>query len=385
MQQQISLTGNPFVDTGLAVIASLSNCTTIDELTLEHIKSYHTNGELLAQRNLNLRSTSMIFGINSLILQNQIKPEEKRLLYYSKMTTALLNNIGLEDVVERCECCGNRWSLDLDKLFRLTLSPLGYTEGKRHVGRDWFPLSGGIRNDVQALPSASRAPNLCAECLFAVQYLPLGVILINGKLCIFQSTSKNFWYDIVSSIAQLINERVTANNFVTIGSREGSAAAVERILDVMQNMHEDLEPETSLFIWLFSNSGQSPDCRVEQIPDTALRFLFEAIRHLPNRREIIDIIRNRRYSFLHCIQRGVDYEPLYPQRNFNGVSNRLFSLYQTYIRGVSIGSLLTAFKIARYISSNSTEKEFRDIGKNIDTNKENQNFVKNLFSIVMER
>ncbi|HKG89022.1 MAG TPA: hypothetical protein VKA95_11905 [Nitrososphaeraceae archaeon] len=62
-------------------------------------------------------------------------------------------------------------------------------------------LAGSIGNDAQALPSASRAPNLCAKCLFAVHYLPLGVILVNGKLAVFQSTSKNFWYALVNTIA----------------------------------------------------------------------------------------------------------------------------------------------------------------------------------------
>ena len=139
------------------------------------------------------------------------------------MTTALLGYIGLEDLQERCESCGNRHSMDINRLFTEILVPLGYSGGTRYIGRDWFPLAGSMGSDAQALPSASRAPNLCAKCLFAVHYLPLGVILVNGKLALFQSTSKFFWYSLVNNIARKIKERIYANNLNTIGSKERSA------------------------------------------------------------------------------------------------------------------------------------------------------------------
>lgn len=307
---QVALTGNPFVDTGLGVIGALCSCENIDDLTQEQMHKLHGSGESLGRWNSKLKSTNIVFGMNSLILQNQIKPE-KRILYYSKMTTALLNNIGLEDVQERYESCGNPNSLDINKLFTETLIPLGYSKGTRYIGRDWFPLAGSIGNDAQALPSASRAPNLCAKCLFAVHYLPLGVILVNGKLAVFQSTSKNFWYTLVDIIANEVKGRIYANNFTTIGSKEGSISEVTRILNVMEEMHEeDLEPETSVFVWSFSNSGNGPYCHIDEIPNTALRFLYKAIRHVP-RKEITEIIikdkkNTPEYSFINCISKGTD-------------------------------------------------------------------------------
>ena len=378
---QISLTGNPFVDTGLGVIASLSDCKTINDLDLEKVQKLHADGKSLARWNSKLKSTKIVFGMNSLILQNQIE-YEKRLLYYSKMTNALLSNIGLEDVQERCESCGNRYSLDINKLFTKTLVPLGYTKGKRYVGRDWFPLAGSMGNDAQAFPAASRAPNLCAKCLFAVHYLPLGVILINGKLAVFQSTSINFWYKLVNDIAKEVKERILyANILNTIGSKEGSAAAVTRILNVMRDMHEeDLEPETSVFVWTFSNSGTGPYCNIEEIPTKSLRFLYEAIRHVP-REEIIELVvkdtkNSQQYSFLNCISKGIDYRNLYPYKKFNGVSTKLFSLYQTIICNISIRSLNTAFKISKYVLIKTKEKEFESIGKDIDADLGKQNIVK---------
>jgi len=60
----MELTGNPFVDTGLAVIAAKAGCGSVGELTLEKMREVHGNGEWLARTNKDLKSTSMIFTIN---------------------------------------------------------------------------------------------------------------------------------------------------------------------------------------------------------------------------------------------------------------------------------------------------------------------------------
>jgi hypothetical protein len=85
---------------------------------------------------------------------------------------AILNSIGHEDIVEKCDTCGNDRSLDLDKLVKAS----GYDVEQKHrrkkekeqemkkratvtlyhAGRDWFPLAGSMGNDAQALPCASR-------------------------------------------------------------------------------------------------------------------------------------------------------------------------------------------------------------------------------------
>lgn len=251
---RIPLTGNPFADTGLAVLAFRSGCKDIEELTLDKMKKVHGNGSELASRNSKLKSTSMIFTINSLATHPGIRPIEKRIEFYAKITTAILNKIGSEDVAERCECCGNEYSLDIDRLIRETLVPLGYKDETRYTGRDWFPLAGSLGSDAQALPAASRSPNLCAKCLFAVHYLPQGVMLRDGRLTVFQSTSQSFWYSYVSGIAEDIENRVLANIYETRGSKEGSRAVIERTLETMSKLRR-VELGTTLFIWMFSNSG----------------------------------------------------------------------------------------------------------------------------------
>lgn len=375
----ISLTGNPFVDTGLAVLAFKSGCEQIEDLTLEKIEKVHGDGNELARRNSKLKSTSMIFTINSLVTHPGIKPVEKKIQFYGKITTALLNRIGSEDIHERCESCGNEYSLDLDKLIRETLVPLGYKDETRHTGRDWFPLAGSMGSDAQALPAGSRSPNLCAKCLFAVHYLPQGVILRDGKLAIFQSTSKTFWYLHVSGIAEDIENRIRANIFVTRGSKEGSAVVVEKTLETMRKM-KSLDPGTTLFVWMFSNSGTGPDCSIEEIPNNALQFLFDAIREGILRDEIKRLIkkdRNPEYSFLNCISKGRDYNWLYPSKKYNGVSPDFFCLYQTKIRNVSKSALRVACKIARCLKETFLEvKKFEVFRKDLKNDFTKRNRIK---------
>ncbi len=374
------LTGNPFVDTGLAVIASLAKKDSVEDLTLEDIRNVHHDGEHLARWNAKLKCISMIFTINSVITQPSIRAPEKRILYYSKLTTAILESIDAQGIEEKCESCGNDFSLDIDKIIRTALVPIGYEEGRRYIGRDWFPLAGSIKNDAQALPSSSRPPNICAKCLFAVHYLPLGVILINGRLAIFQSTSTDLWYNLVRIIGTEIHERVSAGNYGTIGSKEGNAAAIKRLLIIMGDMKKDIEEGISLFIWKFSNSGTGPDCRIEEIPNSTLRFLQTAVKY-GLRNEIMEIIKkdkNPEFSFLTCISASRDYRLLYPYKKFNGVSQKLFYLYQVLVCSVFYHDLKAASDIAQQLKLMVNPKKFEDLGKDIDDNLDKQIQVKKL-------
>ncbi len=241
----------------------------------------------------------------------------------------------------------------------------------RYTGRDWFPLAGSIGSDAQALPAGSRTPNLCAKCLFAVHYLPQGVILRDGRLAVFQSTSKEFFYNYVSLIVQDIDNRISADNFQTCGSKEGSAAVIKKTLDTMSQM-KFIDPGTSLFVWLFSNGGTGPECSIDEIPNDALQFLFEVNREPLQREEIMQLVRknkNPEYSFMNSIEKGADYTGLYPNKKYSGVSPELFVLYQTKIRKVTNHSLSVACKIARHIKESFADaKKFEDFKRDFKNN-----------------
>ena len=382
----MELTGNPFVDTGLAVIAAKAGCGSVGELTLEKMREVHGDGTWLARTNHNIKSPSMIFTSNSFAAYRKDRPPEQRIAYYSAVTKAILEKIGKEEVDRYCECCGNEKSLDLNQLVREVLVPLGYKDELRYIGRDWFPLAGSIASDAQSLPSASRTPNLCSTCLFAVHYLPLGAILMNGRLAIFQSTSERFWFRYVTRIANDVMNRITTGEKETLGAKRGSTAVVEEAFKAMDEIRDvGLEPGTTLFVWRFSNSGTGPDCEVEEIPSHALEFLYEAKNH-GFEREILKLMsREGKNQLLQAIQGRKEYYPLYPRGKHPGADPKLFHLYHSMVRETPSRALETAHSIAEYARGEMEKRRFDKASKELHSDRGEQNSIRRFIAEMAAR
>jgi CRISPR-associated protein Cst1 len=386
---RFELTGNIFVDNGLAIIAALCECDKIEDLTLKKMKLLHHrkgNGVVLARNNMRLKANHMVF-MNSITTQPSYSQKEK-IAKYAKMTRAILDNIGHETIPEFCDFCGNPYSVDLTELFHKNIKNIKKNKkekNKKHfVGRDWFPLAGSILNDAQGLPCASRPLNSCGKCLYAVQYLPQGSILVNGLLALFQSTSIPFWYQWVKDLTSEVGKRLAlakrADKVETLGKEEGNNEVTNRLLTVMQKSRsKKYDPNTSMIMYQYSN-GKGADLKKQRIPNFALNFLHAAaidgldqdikeLTHLEGKKT------SYKYSFLNCIAEQQDYYLLHPSRSkkLDGASPDLFLLYQTYILKYSSRSLHTAYKIAEYLKSKvDTEK----LAINIQRETKKQNTVK---------
>ena len=190
-------TGNPFVDTGMYAMqahASKEFCgdRPVEALTPELLSKVLGDGkplEWLAKANRLLNSFFMLSGTNSALVNpstNKQAYRTKRLAHLDEADTgwkeyiATLRRLRDEalstptspDGQPTCEACGERPASRVIE----------------RVGRDNFPLAGSLGNDAQALPAASRSPRVCALCLLAIQWLPLGAIMFKGRLACFQFT-----------------------------------------------------------------------------------------------------------------------------------------------------------------------------------------------------
>jgi hypothetical protein len=161
---------------------------------------------------------------------------------------------------EFCDFCGNPYSVDLTELFHKNFkTSKKKNKNQRHfVGRDWFPLAGSMSNDAQGLPCASRPLNSCSKCLFAVQYLPQGSILVNGLLAVFQSTSVPFWYQWVKDLTSYVENRLAlakrTDKVETLGKEEGNKEVANRLLTVVQKSRSKrYDPNTSMIMYRYSN------------------------------------------------------------------------------------------------------------------------------------
>ena len=166
---------------------------------------------------------------------------------------------------------------------------------------------------------------------------------------------------------------------IQLDQRRCRTVAIKRLLDVMSEMKEETANRTSLFLWYFSNTGQNPDCKIEEIPNPALKFLYNAVRHgLKN--EVMDLIKRdgkrSKFSLLTSISHGNDYSNLYPYKNYNGASQTLFALYQIYIRKFSPTFLNLAYQIAVYLKKQLKEKEFENIKKDLEKHLDKQNIIR---------
>jgi len=368
---QIQLTGNPFVDVGLAVIASIAKLDSIDDLTLTTIRETHKGFENeLLDINSKIKNFTMIFTTNSFLVHPSMKPREVRRPAYQAVLNCLLNAIGSETLAEVCESCGNSSSVDFDALCTEALAEILPERRFRSIGRDWFPLAGSLGSDAQALPAASRSPNLCAKCLFAVHYLPLGLILLNGRLAAFQSTDIDLWYYIVDDFTQKTIERTSAGDYST-QKRGGNKRVIFQLLNIYEDMLHQSEAQRLfirndfLFVWRFSNSGANPDCEMDILPNNALAFLNDAVNE-GLRSELTNLVNsenNPYFSLYQCLIDGRDYPNLYPSGKRPGASIALFRLYQTAVGGWSEEALNAAARIAYLVSRDVDQKQLKKIQK----------------------
>lgn len=391
-------TGNPFVDTGLMVILHLANKNDISELTYENMTTVFGNGKELARMNAKLKSFTMVFGRNGPLTNGygykQGTPSEKNYQIYINLVKGLLVASQIKDNDGYlCEICGIETNFNFANLYEQVLSKAGekIKEGKV-LGREWFPLSGSLGSDAQALPAASRAMNICPTCLFSIHYLPVALILLGGRAAVFQSTSQTFTMDLVSAIVEDTIARVKAGNGNTLGKKEGTRVLTARLLDYFKRLQDEkrwcnLPDYTNLLIWKFSNSGTGADCELEEIPNNALVFLWEAV-HYGLRQEINKILENEhkdpKFQLLTAIREGKDYKGLYPYKENPGANTKLFVLYQLKICNATRSALKIAQIIASKFFNSLDSKGRKNIKAEIFKDNTNRSKVRRLMADIAE-
>ena len=162
--------------------------------------------------------------------------------------------------------------------------------------------------------------------------------------------------------------RVSAGQCDTIGAKEGSKAFVTRMLSVFEQLQAgkiyfELPPYVTLQVWRFSNSGSSPWCELEEVPNRPLLFLYDAVRH-GLRGELEQMIASeakKEYTLLRCITEGTEYRRLYPSGTKLGASPRLFNLYQTRVLRRTDSALTSAANLATYAIKQMSPKETKRV------------------------
>ena len=365
----MNLTGNPFVDTGLMVVASLARKQSVEQLRFTDMWAVYGDGSALARTNQRLKSYTMAFGTNGPLIQHAYKKVNKNEAVYRGTMSRLLAHAERENETgQPCDLTGIRSDLDFQKVASEALSEAGLdAPDNKWIGRDWVPLGGSLGNDAQALPGASRPIHVSALALFALQYLPLGVFLFRGKLTCYQSTAIQLAQDLVSIV---VDKNTTSLDRDILGKGAGSRIVLEFLLSHFEHLQErqqenQLPGNTELLLWLFSNSGTSADCVIERVPEQALRFIADAcVQHGHEiRRLLATDSTDPRHQLFECIRSGRDYSGLYPFRKQPGASPQLYRLYQERVRGKPSSALSVAEKLAAIVIDQTAPKDRKELRK----------------------
>lgn len=344
----------------------------VNELTIDDCRGALEKTDLVNYNKI-AKSFTMIFGTNGPLYQFSYRPHNKEI--YTDYLNALLNEVseGNQDNEDSfiCEICGEVHKFDIDNVWTSIITSYGFkSKERKYVGRDFFPLIGSIGNDAQALPSASRMVSICPLCLYAVNFIPLGTMLIQGRLVCIESTSETIALDLIKQIVHENKIRASAGNSEIYGKNEGNAEIYNKLLLMFDQLRrtrkrEKLSKTVALYIWLFSNSGTGADCDMIEIPNKSLQFIWEMTRKPEGlKREFFNLISsNKKSRLFNCISCGEDFEGLYPKGNFNGVSRALYEYYQVYVVERNIYALGYARKIAMTMLEGKTEKEVKKLKK----------------------
>jgi len=359
----LNWTGNPWVDTGLSVMVAKSGKEKIEDFTKEDFKNVVSDGVWLAKVNRQLKAFTMVVGINSPLTNTSSNPslkkenrgklnlmDDKGFQQYCDLITELKESV-LESTGGEflCESCGERPATEV-------LSKYG-----KEIGRDWFPLAGSIGNDSQTLPAASRTARICSQCLLSIQFLPLGAVIVGGKIACFQSTHMELAQLIIGEVFNETYNKLQLKHdekLSAIGEGKGTKEALIKLIKIIDEFQRnkrmlELPPYTSLNIWLFSNTGQDPDCEIIEIPNEALIFLWDATRK-GYKEEILKLLekepKKSDSQLLECIIRKSEYMGFYHQK-WNPALKELFELYHTRVLGNSLFALKLAEWLAYQIKS----------------------------------
>jgi hypothetical protein len=379
----MELTGNPFVDGGLAVVAHLAGKSGIGELSLPDISRALADGSGLCKTNLRLKSFTMVFGTNGPLTQPAYKKSGANEVIYKAVLRGLAGSMLDEGQAgEPCELTGIRTQFDFHRTCVEALREGGQKLPERKwVGRDWVPLAGSLGNDAQALPAASRPLHVSALALLALQFLPQGLFLFQGRLACYQSTYSPLVQQLTAAEVVDYQNQLAAGNYEIHGKGEGSASALTRLLRVFGALREArsearLPEHTDLYLWLFSNSGAGADCRIVPIPHQVLRFLWECLEE-GFAGEVDTLVRNEpkdpRFQLLTAIREEKDFRGLYPFKKWAGASQRFYEFYQRRVCGWKGKSLEVARRLASLAVHSVDEKKLRELGKT-----ENRNAIRKL-------
>ncbi|WP_459202223.1 hypothetical protein [Methanococcus sp. CF] len=380
-----SRTGNAFVDHGLCCIASLSKVNSLSDLKKSDFEKVliENNIPLI---NKSLKSYTMVFGTNGPLYQNAYKGKNEEL--YKEFLKELVTHIGVEGD-QICEICGAKHDFNMDESWKKILEKTGFKKNDKKIkeaGRDFFPLIGTAGSGAHALSCASKLPNLCPKCLYAVQFIPMSTMLLKGNLTCIESTSEQMMGLLINKNVEENLNRVDLESTEIYGKKDSTKQIFSNFLNILKFVNEIYENEV-IYYWIFSNSGDSPRCDILEIPNNLIKLLWNLAHENESiKNEFLSLVEKDKGRLLDSISNNEDIIELYPYKKSAGVSVTLYEYYQKNIVGRSETALNFAKNVAKELLDATPEKDVEKLKKSdIFYKFEYQNAVKKtIFQMLLD-
>ncbi len=346
--RSLSWTGNPIVDTGLAVAVIRAGKQSPDEMSIADFQGVIGDSQWLVDANSKLNAYVALFANGFLNRSNRKAmddgTEPKK---YQRILIELNKHLSSTTVKNQpvCECTGdfpaaNQFLRELT--VRLRQEGVIKDSQNLDLGRNAFPLLGSLGNDAGALPAASREPRVSAFAMLCAQLAPLAAVMLKGKVAFFQYTDPSLLLTHVDSVYRNTWSKVqiskSSSKIGGEGQGGGTTQTTRLLLDEFLRLKRmrrlsKLPESVALNLWLVANSGTKVDSELIEIPNHSLQLLWQLADRHYNDVEVLLKRESKKWTeqLLQCVTMKLDYELLYPKKGNKPATKELFALYQTNV------------------------------------------------------
>jgi CRISPR-associated protein Cst1 len=257
-----NLTGDPFVDTGIAALCVLENKNNVDEIEIDLLKNVIDEvSELYITNIWKKHCHGMIFPnhgkmFNPSLSQNVIERKQKIKKYLNKLCEGIsqFNDYG------DCIACGRRNST-------------------RQINKSEFPLLGS-GSFLNCFSYASEGVNICDTCLFCTQFVPIASKKVGGRILLLHSNKfeiMKYWvHDTVRDAQNQLHFKTITGLHVPDNYTNPQNAIFELLSKIILDYEENwYEMNPSITFYYYTNYNQNPDLDIIYFPDEIFRFLAQ--------------------------------------------------------------------------------------------------------------
>lgn len=341
------LTGNPFVDSGIAALCSLSKKDNPMELELSDLRRYARRLPSWFTR----WKLGAFFGPNPKF-SNPAIPKEDRKRHYAEYLNRRLEQIRPASNEGTCAACGSR-DADVERVFR-----------------EIHPLTGS-GTFLNFFSFFEPGLPLCAACVLAIQFAPLYSMSRRGRLVLIHSHDMRLMVNVARLTVhqiQRLDARGGQLDFFTprsYAARSDEEFLVKLVYEVILPRGRAYYPPPAIRMYVFRNSGQRNELGYIDLPTQAFHFLQEAYTGELNA-SLDELFKQSSLEIYQRLVTGRSIWWFFIDRRKRRVvgGSKLFELYVKVVEGMDPARLEAIRKVGKRLSrylEKTGYKQLRDL------------------------